>query len=397
MRTITLTHLESSRSRKERLLDGKITVISRSGLHPCEALLINNLPALKLTTDTVLIAGNRSGVTPMALTTLMPGTAFTTHLFDLHHALGTLRNLNSNDTPTTLQHDPWLELGINNTYAPSQPNTVACTASIPRLRYGAAILLATRGAQSGELLLDQLEDIHANLADGAMLLFAIEGANEPLLKQIRTLFRRLTPLYKRGTTLCATACRRNDAPPYRNFHATFAASLPQHPPRDFTSLPGVFSHRRPDNGGLALAEVAARENLAGAHIIDLGCGCGITGLLLAHANPDCSITFIDSHARALAAARINIGTEPTPHRLILSDKGITESGYDLLVANPPYYSDFRIATLFTQIAHHTLKPGGVCMQVAKSAHTLNNIQLEIFGNSSLSQRRGYGITRSVRN
>jgi 16S rRNA (guanine1207-N2)-methyltransferase len=39
--------------------------------------------------------------------------------------------------------------------------------------------------------------------------------------------------------------------------------------------------------------------------------------------------------------------------------------YDLALANPPYYADFRIAELFVEAAHRALAPGGTLLIVTK--------------------------------
>jgi hypothetical protein len=54
------------------------------------------------------------------------------------------------------------------------------------------------------------------------------------------------------------------------------------------------------------------------------------------------VTFIDSHARALAAVRLNLknlGMEG--HELILSDAGTDQTGFDLFVGNPPIIRTIR--------------------------------------------------------
>jgi 16S rRNA (guanine1207-N2)-methyltransferase len=39
--------------------------------------------------------------------------------------------------------------------------------------------------------------------------------------------------------------------------------------------------------------------------------------------------------------------------------------YDLALANPPYYADFRIAELFVEAAWRALAPGGTLLVVTK--------------------------------
>jgi 16S rRNA (guanine1207-N2)-methyltransferase len=44
-----------------------------------------------------------------------------------------------------------------------------------------------------------------------------------------------------------------------------------------------------------------------------------------------------------------------------------EGQFELAVANPPYYADYRIAQLFLDAAHRSLRPGGRVLVVAKHA------------------------------
>jgi len=194
-----------------------------------------------------------------------------------------------------------------------------------------------------------------------------------------------------------TAKKKGPLARRRDFSASFPASLPGGETYALTSLLGVFSHRRPDAGGLALAEIAARELRPSLRVLDMGCGCGLVGILLAKSQPNVRVTFVDSHARAMAATHRNLtalGIEKA--QLVLSDEGLAKSGFHLVVGNPPYYSDFRIAELFMNTALATLRPGGTCLMVAKAARALEERQAEIFGNAEILPRRGYGVVKSFR-
>ncbi len=399
MTTFRITDLPARQAKAERFLGDTFRVISRSGLHPAEALLIEHLPCLTAGDGPLLVAGNRTGAAALVLSQLRPEASVVCHAFDLHHARAIMRNLAANGAAPSFVHDPWAlpppDLASG---AAPQRYAVACTASLPPGPYSAALFMSTPGTLTGELLLDQLEDIHENLADGGTCLLACEGASGPLLKQLRALFGNLSIRSDRSGLICAVATRRAGLARRRDFSATFEASLPGGPRLTLHSLPGVFCHRRPDAGGLALAEIASREPLgSAARALDLGCGCGLVGLLLAQAQPGLRVTFADSHARALAATRLNIGAaESSGHTLLLSDTGTGETGFDLFVANPPYYSDFRIARLFIETAYHALRPGGACLLVSKATESLRTLQSQRFGGAEVIPRRGYGVVRSLR-
>jgi len=85
-----------------------------------------------------------------------------------------------------------------------------------------------------------------------------------------------------------------------------------------------------------------------------------------------------------------------PHPLVLSDSGLDKGAFDLVVGNPPYYSDFRIAELFVLTAFHVLKPGGAGMLVAKSAPGLERCIQTRFSETMIIPRRGYSVIRFVK-
>lgn len=207
---------------------------------------------------------------------------------------------------------------------------------------------------------------------------------------------------------------RKDAARVRSFRAEWPASVPGGPKLMFTSYPGCFCHRRLDEGGLALAEVVSRElregkvhTAARSHggelrLLDMGCGCGLVGLLIAAGQPSdhstVSLTLVDSHSRAVEAATENAAKFGVPAEVILSDNGTPtrmDGTFDVFVGNPPYYSDYRIAEVFLETAKRALKPGGVCYQVVKNAAGLEPVQKRFFPEVEIIRRRNYSVLKSI--
>jgi 16S rRNA (guanine1207-N2)-methyltransferase len=412
MQTIRLTDRPQRQSKTETYLDNTLTVVSRSGLHKTEGLLLENLSRLGTSPAALLVAGNRSGAITLTAAARFPGCAITCHAFDLHHARAIARNLEANGTPARFFHDPFVRLGGRAPAPPAAPGAacaVHCTASIPAGPYAAVLFMATPGTMTGELVLDQLEDIHRNLADGGVCLLSCETGSNPLVKQVRAIFGNHSVLHDKKGVVCLLAKKQGPLARMRDFSATFPASLPGGASCTLASLPGAFCHRRPDTGGLALAEIAARLLQPGQRMLDMGCGCGLVGILLASSQPDIHVTYVDSHARALAATHRNLESLGLLDRspLFLSDDGLPSfnrssrsvsrpEGFDLFAGNPPYYADFRIADLFIQTAYDTLAKGGICLTVAKTARALQERQAAVFGHAEVIPRRGYGVIKSVR-
>ncbi|MDD4102346.1 MAG: methyltransferase, partial [Kiritimatiellae bacterium] len=352
-------------TKTETFLDGACRVVSRSGLHPAEAVLLENIPRMPSGVVKVLVAGNRTGAVAMALAERFPAVSLVCHIFDIHHARAVGRNLAANGFEFGFVADPFVTAPIDLVNVTTQKESrflLACTSDIPPSGYDAALFMASAKSVPNELILDQLHDIQRNLIENGFCLIACEGDSGFMFKHIKALFGNITVLSDKKGVFCVTVRKRKPIKRVRDFSAEFEVSLPGGSPVKMVSLPGVFCHRRPDAGGLALAEIGALEMRPGLRVLDIGCGCGLVGCLLASSQPDARVTFLDSHARALAATRRNIAALGLQKaEMFLSDTGLSRSGYHLALGNAPYFSDFRIARLFAETARSALLPHGVCM------------------------------------
>ena len=286
---------------------------------------------------------------------------------------------------------------------------VLCADGLPEgVRYDRAYYFATSKLVSAELELDTLQDIHLHLKEGAQLL--TEGVSPETLGKLFGKIEVSRPS-RRAPVKCVCT-KKGSLTRVRSFLASFEASVPGGPKLPFVSLPGCFCHRRPDEGGLALAEVVAREigDLppsaveVSVPVLDIGCGCGLVGLLVADAlrrrgvNPT-PLVLVDSHARAIAAARRNVAALGFEADCVLSDAGLASDHpgrgkFGIALANPPYYGEGRIADLFAQIAAASLAPDGVCFMVAKTPTLIQEACGRHFSRVEPFKRRGYAILRA---
>ena len=377
MHTIILTDLPARECRSETFRDGMFRVLSRSGLHPTECALLAGLPPPAA--GHILVTGNRSGAMGLVLAAENPASEVVQHVFDLHHARMLQRALAANDGGRI---------------------RVACEPFLPSLSgVRLALLQATARDTPAELVLAQLEELRVGLPEGALCLTAYDGKPDWLRKQMKAIFGAVTatPATDGVTLFRARAPGAQQPFDRRDFSAAFAASLPGDAPLQFVTQPGVFAHRRADEGGLALAEVAARGLAPGARMLDMGCGCGLVGLLLARHAAAADVLCVDSHARAIYCTERNAAaTGLAGVRTLLSDEPELKPEFTLAAGNPPYYSDYRIADLFIRTAHQALVPGGEAFIVAKSHRWHEERMRGLFGNVEIIKRRGYGVVRSVR-
>ena len=165
------------------------------------------------------------------------------------------------------------------------------------------------------------------------------------------------------------------------------------------SRPGVFGHARLDDGTRALA--SAFEVLPADVVLDLGCGYGALGLLAAKLAPEGRVVAVDSNARAASLAERNAREAGLAdrvralHRAELDDLG--EPAFDLALANPPYFGNWRIAQAFVDTAAATLRPGGRLWMVAKAADRHAELLGDRFRDVRvLDSPRGHGIVFATR-
>src|SRR5690606_2752025 len=70
--------------------------------------------------------------------------------------------------------------------------------------------------------------------------------------------------------------------------------------------------------------------------------------------------------------------------------------YDLVVANPPYYSDYRIAALFLESGRNALKPGGRIHVVTKTADWFLEYMPMMFADVTAEDVKSYKVVSGTR-
>ena len=163
------------------------------------------------------------------------------------------------------------------------------------------------------------------------------------------------------------------------------------------SRPGVFAHRRIDPAARHLLN--AVDLAEGARVLELGCGSGCVSLGLAARHPSIEIYAIDSSARAVACLRQSAAENNLPNITVcLESAGVVPDPgrYDLVLANPPYYSDFRIAEMFVNSAKAALAPGGTLLLITKQPTWYIEQLPESWNDVAQELVKGYHIIEAVR-
>ncbi len=97
-------------------------------------------------------------------------------------------------------------------------------------------------------------------------------------------------------------------------------------------------------------------------ILDMGCGCGVIGIVLARLFPEAQVTLLDRDLLAVRYARHNAELNRTPNVTVIGSVGLEHAPaepFDLIVANvPAKIGDEAIEQEFILAPLQRLRPGG---------------------------------------
>ena len=172
------------------------------------------------------------------------------------------------------------------------------------------------------------------------------------------------------------------------------------------SRPGVFSHRKLDLGARALIEsltvpdgpLAGEVVQNGMRILDIGSGSGVVSFASAFRAEGVQVHAMDANARAiqctkLAAEKNGITTLTT--QLEAAGRVTEPETYDLVLANPPYFSNFKIAEVFVNAAMAALRVDGRTHFVTKQPEWFVDAFTKSFVDVSVREVRGYYIVKGT--
>ena len=158
------------------------------------------------------------------------------------------------------------------------------------------------------------------------------------------------------------------------------------------TAPGLFSPRSADRGTLAMLSCVAFA--PGMKVLDLGCGCGLVGVLAAKLCGGENVVMCDIDPLAVRVARKNaLRNGAGDVKAVVSDGfgSLDDTGFDLILSNPPYQSDFAVARHFIEKGFNRLKVGGRMVMVTKRREWYRNKLVAIFGGVKIREIDGYFV------
>jgi len=160
----------------------------------------------------------------------------------------------------------------------------------------------------------------------------------------------------------------------------------------FRTAAGVFSRGAVDRGTRLLLE--AVDSAGAGTILDLGCGYGALGIVMAARAPGAQVTLVDINPRATALATANIRDNAVANAEARTGDGCAPVGdarFDLILLNPPIRAGRAVVLRLLGEACAHLAPGGRFYLVARTsqgARTLARCMGEVFGRVREVERGG---------
>ena len=155
---------------------------------------------------------------------------------------------------------------------------------------------------------------------------------------------------------------------------------------------GLFSPEHVDRGTLAM--LSHVKIASGMRIMDLGCGCGVVGIVAAKIAGEENVFMSDADPMAVETARRNAERNGVSGvHICVSDgfRSVDASGFDLILSNPPYQTDFSVAKGFIEKGFNRLKIGGKLYMVTKRRAWYKNKMISVFGGVEIRETDGYYV------
>ncbi|HBB28988.1 MAG TPA: methyltransferase [Clostridiales bacterium] len=172
----------------------------------------------------------------------------------------------------------------------------------------------------------------------------------------------------------------------------------------FNTSNSVFSKTAVDFGTMVMLEtfVANEEGFIGS-ILDLGCGYGPVGVILAKTMGDVKITMVDINERAVKLSVLNGEENKASDKLKIFQSNIFESveeNFDRILTNLPIRAGKDTVYTFFDGAYEHLNDGGklyVVIQKKQGAKSSIDKLTSLFGNcETLYKKSGYFILCCVK-
>ncbi|WP_017185252.1 class I SAM-dependent methyltransferase [Alkalibacillus haloalkaliphilus] len=168
----------------------------------------------------------------------------------------------------------------------------------------------------------------------------------------------------------------------------------------FQTDDGVFSKKQIDYGTRVLLEHFDPPEIDG-DLLDVGCGYGPIGIVLAKSYENHKVVMVDINERAVHLSNQNILMNKVNNAVAhVGDglSGVKQEGFASIVTNPPFRAGKDIVVNIIEEGCEKLKKDGdfwLVAQKKQGAPSLKKKMEEVFGNAEVVKRdKGYYVLKS---
>lgn len=164
---------------------------------------------------------------------------------------------------------------------------------------------------------------------------------------------------------------------------------------------GVFSKSKIDTGSEVLIKTAKDTEFPAGKILDLGCGYGVIGLILAKTFPSREIEMVDINERALSLSKDNAVLNEIKNVEIYQSNifmNVENKKFGGIISNPPIRAGKKVVHQILEESYDYLVDGGklqIVIQKKQGAPSAKKKMKEVFGNvERINLEKGYWVLQS---
>ncbi|TDM12043.1 class I SAM-dependent methyltransferase [Macrococcus lamae] len=165
---------------------------------------------------------------------------------------------------------------------------------------------------------------------------------------------------------------------------------------------GVFSKGGIDYGSDVLVRAYLKDSRHYTRVLDVGCGYGPIGLMVAKASQMSTVEMVDVNARALSLAEENQKTNKIDNVAIYKSDALdaVQNAFDAILTNPPIRAGKDVVNkIIDQSIDHLNENGAlfVVIQKKQGMPSAKKRMAGLFGNVEVvTKDKGYYILKSVK-
>ncbi|HEX2954329.1 MAG TPA: class I SAM-dependent methyltransferase [Bacillota bacterium] len=168
----------------------------------------------------------------------------------------------------------------------------------------------------------------------------------------------------------------------------------------FQTDAGVFSKDHVDRGTKLLIDALDMRNVKSA--LDIGCGYGPIGIVMAKEAPECRVAMVDPNLRAVELAQENAEINHVQVEVRQGEGCLPfdDERFDLIVTNPPIRAGKKVVFDLVDQSFNHLNPGGRFLAVIRTqqgAASLAKKIEEVFGEiEEVEKGGGFRVLQGVK-